>query len=95
MRWPTRQSSLGTVNVLLQENNSVRYPTYYQLDLHADKTLSFGGARRRMSLNFDVFNVANNNVVFSQETRQNRSTANNILTLLAPRVARFGLKFNF
>jgi len=91
---PTRQSSLGTVNVLLTDTNSIRYPTYYQLDLHADKTLSFGGARR-LSLNFDVFNIANNNVVFSQETRQNRTTANNILTLLAPRVSRFGVKFNF
>ena len=37
----------------------------------------------------------NNNVVLSQTERQNTGTANNITSLLAPRVARFGLKVNF
>jgi len=91
---PNRSSSLGTVNVRLQGTNTLRYDPLYQLDLHVDKTLSFGG-QRRVSLNYDLFNVFNNNVVFSVEERQNRSTANNILTLLAPRVMRFGVKVNF
>ena len=80
--------------MFLTDTNSRRYPALYQVDVHADKTLSLG-ARRRVSLNFDLFNIANNNVVFSSETRQNRSTANNILTLLAPRVARFGVRLTF
>ena len=39
--------------------------------------------------------MMNNNVVLTQAERQNRATAGNITTLLAPRVARFGLKVNF
>ena len=90
---PNRSSSLGTANVLLQGTNTLRYDPLYQLDIHADKTLSFG--QRRLSLNYDLFNVFNNNVTLSVEERQNRTTANNILTLLAPRVMRFGVKVNF
>jgi hypothetical protein len=90
---PNRTGQLGTVNVYLQPFNSVRMPTLYQLDAHVDKTLSFG--RRRISLNLDVFNLVNNNVVLGQTERQNQSTANNITSMLAPRVARFGLKVNF
>jgi hypothetical protein len=37
----------------------------------------------------------NNNIVLGTTERQNQSTANNITSLLAPRVARFGLKVNF
>jgi len=88
---PTRTSSLGTINVLLQPANSVRYDNYYQLDLHVDKALRFGAARK-VTLNADLFNVFNNNVVFQQQERVNTSTAYNIQTLLAPRVARFGVK---
>jgi hypothetical protein len=91
---PNRTSQLGTVNVLLQPNNSIRYDNYYQLDLHVDKALRFGGSRR-ITLNADLFNTFNNNVVLVRTDRQNTASANNIETLLAPRVARFGLKVSF
>jgi hypothetical protein len=39
--------------------------------------------------------MLNNNVVLTQVERLNQSTAGNITTMLAPRVARFGLKVNF
>jgi hypothetical protein len=91
---PTRTSSLGTVNVLLQENNSIRYSNYYQADLHVDKAIKLGNGRK-VSLNADLFNALNNNVVLTQQERQNTASANNILTLLAPRVARFGVKVSF
>jgi hypothetical protein len=91
---PNRTSSLGTVNVLLAPNNSVRYENYYQADLHVDKAVRLG-AGRRITLNADLFNAFNNNVVLAQQERQNTSTANNITTLLAPRVARFGVKISF
>ena len=92
---PNRTSSLGTVNVLLAPNNSVRYDNYYQLDLHVDKAVRLGGGGRKITLNADLFNAFNNNVVLAQQERQNTSTANNITTLLAPRVARFGVKVSF
>jgi hypothetical protein len=91
---PNRTSSLGTVNVLLEPNNSHHYPNYYQLDLHVDKAIGFGGPRR-VTLNADLFNAFNNNVVLEITERQNSASANNITRLLAPRVARFGLKVNF
>jgi hypothetical protein len=91
---PNRTSSLGTVNVLLEPNNTHRYSNYYQLDLHVDKAIRFGGPRR-VTLNADIFNAFNNNVVLTTQERQNTASANNITNLLAPRVARFGLKVNF
>ncbi len=89
-----RTGSLGTATVYLQPFNTLRYATLHQLDVHVDKTLGFG-KQRRVALNFDLFNIMNNNVILGQTTRQNTSTANNITTLLAPRVARFGVKVNF
>jgi hypothetical protein len=80
--------------VLLGPNNSHRYPNYYQLDLHVDKGIAFGGSRR-ITLNADLFNAFNNNVVLEVTERQNSASANNIVRMLAPRVARFGLKVNF
>jgi hypothetical protein len=88
------RASLGTVNISLQPNNSIRYDNYYQVDLHVDKAVSLG-ASRRVTLNADLFNALNNNVVLAQVERQNTSTANTISTLLAPRVARFGVKVTF
>ena len=89
------------MNILLQPTNSLRLPAVRQLDLHVDKAIGFG-RQRRVSLNFDVFNVLNNNVVRAKIERQNTSAtasvgarANDVSTILAPRVARFGLKINF
>jgi hypothetical protein len=91
---PNRTSALGTVNVLLQGNNSIHYDNYYQLDLHVDKGVRLG-ASRRITLNADLFNAFNNNVVLETTERQNSSSANNITRLLAPRVARLGVKVSF
>ena len=88
------RASLGTVNVQLQPNNSIRYDNYYQVDLHVDKAVRLGAARK-ITLNADLFNALNNNVVLAQVERQNTSTANTISTMLAPRVARFGVKVSF
>jgi hypothetical protein len=91
---PNRTSSMGTINVLLQPVNSIRYADYYQLDLHVDKAIRLGGVRK-ITLNADLFNVMNNNVVLEVTERQNSSSANSVSRLLAPRVARFGVKVSF
>jgi len=89
-----RTGGQAGVAIFLNPSNALRYPALFQTDLHVDKTLGFGG-NRRISLNFDWFNLMNNNVVLGQVERLNQSTAGNITTMLAPRVARFGLKVNF
>src|SRR5262245_15564123 len=91
---PNRTSSLGTVNVLVDPVNSRHYADYYQLDLHVDKAIRIGSGRK-ITVNADLFNAFNNNVVLEQQERLNTATAGNITRLLAPRVARFGVKVSF
>ena len=92
---PNRASSLGTINVLIDPVNSTHYADYYQFDLHVDKGVRLGSSGRKITLNADLFNAFNNNVVLTQQERLNTATAGNITTLLAPRVARFGVKVSF
>jgi hypothetical protein len=91
---PTRPNSLGTISVQLQPNNDLRRPDFTQFDMRIDKAIKFGGSRR-ITVAATIFNLFNNNVVLSTITRQNTSTANNVQTILAPRVAQFGVKVNF
>ena len=90
---PNRPNSLGTVSVQLQESNELTRPTFAQVDLRLDKIIRLGTTR--LTVGGTVFNVFNNNVVLSSITRQNQTTANNVTTILAPRVAQFGVKFAF
>jgi hypothetical protein len=90
---PNRTGSLGTVNVLIEPQGTTHYPTFSQLDLHWDKALRSGN--RRIQFNVDVFNVLNAATVLARTTRQDSAQANYVTSILAPRVARFGLKVNF
>jgi hypothetical protein len=90
---PNRPNSLGTVSVQLQPSNSLRRPTFTQLDMRFDKIVKI--RTTRLTLGMTVFNVFNSNVVLATITRQNQTTANNVTTILAPRVAQFGVKFAF
>ena len=90
---PNRPNSLGTVSVQLQESNDLTRPTFAQVDLRLDKIIRLGTTR--LTIGGTVFNVFNNNVVLATITRQNQTTANNVTTILAPRVAQFGVKFAF
>ena len=64
------------------------------LDLNFDKTIRLGGPRR-VVLNAAIFNISNTNTTLAATVRQNTSTANNLTTIVGPRVARFGVRFNF
>ena len=101
---PTRANGLGAAVMAILPANSVRYPTVGTLDLNFDKAIRLGGARR-ITLNAALFNIMNSNTTLalaSQSTpfgityaRQNTSTANNLLTIVGPRVIRFGIRVNF
>jgi hypothetical protein len=97
---PTRTGSLGRVDVYTEPWGRHRYPNFYTLDAHFDKAFPFG--RRRLIGNIDIFNAGNaatvldlGNTSTTAEVRQNSSSANNIATILAPRVVRFGLRVVF
>jgi hypothetical protein len=66
-----------------------------QLDLHLDKAIRLGASGRKITLNADLFNAFNNNVALQQQERLNTASAGNLTMLLAPRVARFGVKVSF
>jgi hypothetical protein len=90
---PTRTGSLGRVNVPLKKYGEERYPTMFMADVRVEKWFKFG--RTQVALSLDVFNLTNANTIQDQETRQNITAANNVFSILAPRVARFGVRFKF
>jgi hypothetical protein len=91
---PSRPNGLSTVSVNLQDANALLYPTFSQLDMRIDKAIRFGGSRA-LTLAATVYNLFNSNTTLAIVTRQNTSTANNITTILAPRVAQVGAKITF
>jgi hypothetical protein len=90
---PTRTGSLGRVNVPIKKYGDERYPDMVMVDARIEKW--FRIARVQAALAVDVFNLGNANTVQDQETRQNVSTANNVFGILAPRVARLGVRIKF
>lgn len=90
---PTRSGGIGTVQVDLDRYGDSRYENFYQLDMRVEKQFQFG--RTKWAAAFDVFNVLNSNVVLGRTAQQNSTRANFVTEVLAPRVARFGLRLNF
>jgi hypothetical protein len=90
---PSRTGGLGTVNVFVRPYASERYDNFVQMDARVDKTFRFSSTR--LILSVDGFNLFNNHAVLARITRQDAGNANNVTTILAPRVVRFGLRFQF
>jgi hypothetical protein len=90
---PARINGGGTPNVLLDPVGESRLPTFQNLDFHIERPISLGHTRFVPSI--DVFNVANNNTVQAIRGTQNAANANNIQAIVAPRVLRFGVRFNW
>jgi hypothetical protein len=90
---PARRNGGGVANVLIDAVGENRLPTFQNLDFHVERPLSVG--RTRFVPSLDVFNVTNNNTVQAIRGTQNASNANNIQAIVAPRVLRFGVRFNW
>ena len=90
---PTRVNGAGQIDVLLDPVGETRLPTYHNLDLHVERPVKVQNVRFVPSL--DVFNVANSNIIQAIRSRQNASNANQIQAIVAPRVIRFGVRFNW
>ena len=93
MQGRSRPRGGGVANVLIDPVGESRLPNFQNLDFHVERPVKAGRARFVPSL--DVFNVTNNNTIQAIRGTQNASNANNIQALVAPRVLRFGVRFNW
>jgi hypothetical protein len=90
---PSRVNGVAQIDVLLNPVGETRLPSYQNLDFHVERPVRVQSVRFVPSL--DVFNVGNSNTIQAIRSRQNASNANQIQAILAPRVVRFGIKFNW
>jgi hypothetical protein len=79
--------------VLLNPAGVDRYEDFWIADLRLEKTFHIKGTR--LSGMLDVFNLFNAATVLARERRQNRSNANRVTKILAPRVFRIGVRWVF
>jgi len=87
---PSRPNGAGITNVYLDKLGDNRLPNFQTLDFRVDKRFIFG--KLRIIPAMDVFNLLNANTALSIRPVQNASNANQISSLLAPRVIRFGIR---
>jgi hypothetical protein len=90
---PNRQNGGNTVFVVLDPVGTSRLPNYQNLDFHVERPIRVQTVRFVPSL--DVFNVGNSNTIQAIRGTQNAANANQIQAILAPRVVRFGIRFNW
>ncbi|MCX6544848.1 MAG: carboxypeptidase-like regulatory domain-containing protein [Acidobacteria bacterium] len=88
---PTRPFSGGQADVYVFQYGSARLPNYQAMDFRVDRPFTVGH-HVKMSPSVDIFNLFNTATVQSRRTRQNSTIANNISSIVAPRVARFGVR---
>jgi hypothetical protein len=90
---PSRNNGGNTVFVVLDPIGEERLPTYQNIDFHVERPIRARNLRFVPSL--DVFNVSNGNTIQAIRGTQNATNANQIQAILAPRVVRFGVRFNW
>jgi hypothetical protein len=87
---PSRANGAGIATVLLDNVGESRLPSYQNLDFHIERPIRAGSVR--LVPNLDVFNVFNSNTIQAIRGTENAANANQIQAILAPRVARFGVR---
>jgi hypothetical protein len=90
---PSRANGAGIATILLDGVGTNRLPNYQNVDFHVERPVRVGTVRFIPSL--DVFNVSNANTIQALQRTQNGAIANNISAVLAPRVARVGVRVNW
>ncbi len=93
VRTATRPNNGGTVDVLLDPVGENRLPNFQNVDFHVERPITFMSAHLVPSL--DVFNVGNFNTIQALQRQQNSTIANQISSVVAPRVIRFGIRVNW
>jgi hypothetical protein len=87
---PLRPYGAGYAYVYLDELGDNRLPALRTLDVHVDRGFTVG--RLELLPAVDVFNLLNAGTPLSIRPVQNASNANQISSILAPRVVRFGIR---
>jgi hypothetical protein len=87
---PNRANQGGQTTALLERMGEVRLDNFQSADLRISRDFSFG--RARLSPSLDIFNIANVNTVQGRRRNQAAANANQISTIMAPRIIRFGVR---
>ena len=90
---PSRANGAGIPLVVLDPIGASRLPNYQNVDFHVERPVHLGTVRFVPAL--DIFNLGNYNTIQAIRGTQNATNANQIQAILAPRVVRFGIKFNW
>ena len=90
---PTRSNNGGQASVLLDAVGESRLPNFQNVDFHVERPITFMNAHLVPSL--DIFNVGNFNTIQALQRQQNAGNANQISSVVAPRVLRFGIRVNW
>ena len=90
---PNRANGGGTSQVLLESARRGASRHAAHLDLRIDRALNFGKVRMIPSL--DLFNLMNVNTILAYRRQQAATNANDISAIVAPRVARFGVRVSW
>jgi len=88
---PNRPFGAGTAGVRFEKTGDERLPNFQTLDFRVDKPFTFFG-RVKLVASMDVFNLFNGSTTLSIRGTQNAQNANEISSILAPRVMRFGVR---
>jgi hypothetical protein len=87
---PNRAGGAGQTIVLLDRLGETRLDNLQNADIRIGRTFNFG--RTRISPSFDIFNIGNVNTVLGRRRNQEASNAHQISPIMAPRIARFGVR---
>lgn len=90
---PNRAGAAGTTQLYLDGWGESRYDALQTVDIRASKRFVFG--RRSVEASFDVFNLGNVNTVLTRNLNQAATNANSVTGIVAPRVARVGVRVVF
>src|SRR6185436_19567445 len=87
---PSRSGGAGIPSILIDNVGESRLPTYQNVDFHVERPFKVNNVRFVPAV--DVFNVFNFNTEQAIRGTQTSSNANFIQAIVAPRVARFGVR---
>ena len=71
----------------------MRLDNFQNADIRIGRSFTMG--RAKLSPSLDIFNIGNVNTVLGRRRNQAAANANQISTIMAPRIVRFGVRFQW